>query len=83
MTGTLGTALTIIPQGAAAGFSSYIIGQAAKHYFEHGGSWGANSPKQVVKQILAQTDRDSVLQHIKDEIRKKLDWNRHAQNPAS
>ena len=28
-----GTVLTIIPQGAAAGFTSYIIGRAAKHYF--------------------------------------------------
>jgi small GTP-binding protein len=77
-TGTLGTALTMIPQGAAAGFSSYIIGQASKHYFEHGGTWGAESPKVVVKSILAKTDKDSVLRHLKDEIRNKLKWNRHA-----
>ncbi|MFN5707283.1 MAG: YcjF family protein, partial [Planctomycetota bacterium] len=78
LTATLGTALTIIPQGAAAGFSSYIIGRAAQHYFEHGGSWGPQSPKQVVKDILATTDRDSVMNHLKDEIRSKLNWNRHA-----
>ncbi len=74
----LATPLTMLPQGTAAGFSSYIIGQAAKHFFEHGGSWGADSPKQVVRQILAQTDRDSVLAHLKVEIRKRLTWNRHA-----
>jgi len=74
----LGSAITMIPQGAAAGFSSYIIGRAAKHYFEHGGSWGAGSAKSVVSEILAQTDKDSVVNHLKDEIRQKLNWNRHA-----
>ncbi len=78
LTVSLGTALTAIPQGAAAGFSSYIIGQAAKRYFEQGGSWGAASAKSVVKEILDSTDRDSVLNHLKDEIRQKLNWNRHA-----
>ncbi|HMO13405.1 MAG TPA: GTP-binding protein [Pirellulaceae bacterium] len=78
----LGTPVTAIPQGAAAGFSSYIIGRAAKHYFEHGGSWGTDSPKTVVRRILDDTDRESVLDHLKDEIRKRLRWNRHAA-PAS
>lgn len=77
ITGTLGTALTLIPQGAAAGFGSYIIGKAAKKYFEQGGSWGNGSAKSVVKDILANTDKDSVVSHLKDEIRQKLDWNRH------
>ena len=80
ITGTLGTPLTLIPQGAAAGFTSYVIGNAAKHYFEHGASWGSGSAKSVVKEILETTDKDSVVDHLKDEIRKKLDWNRHAAN---
>ena len=78
LTVTFGTALTIIPQGAAAGFTSYIIGQAAKKYFEQGGSWGSGSAKSVVAEILEQTDKDSVVDHLKEEIRQKLDWNRHA-----
>lgn len=77
LTATLGTALTMIPQGAAAGFSSYIIGRASKHYFEQGGSWGSASAKSVVADILANTDKDSVVSHLKDEIRQKLNWNRH------
>ena len=77
LTGTLGTALTLIPQGATAGFTSYIIGKAAKHYFEHGGSWGAGSAKSVVRDILASTDKDSVISHLKDEIRDRLNFNRH------
>ena len=76
------TALTMVPQGAAAGFSSYIIGQAAKHYFEHGSSWGNDSPKTVVRQILANTSKDSVIKHLKDEIRDKLRWNRHARKTS-
>ena len=80
LTGTLGTALTILPQGAAAGYSSYIIGKAAKHYFEHGGSWGADSAKSVVRRIIDETDKNSVLTHLKDEIRSRLTSNRHAQN---
>ncbi len=78
LTATLGLALTMIPQGAAAGFSSYIIGRAAKHYFEQGGSWGSSSAKSVVADILSNTDKDSVVSHLKDEIRQKLNWNRHA-----
>ena len=73
-----GVPLTILPQGAAAGFTSYIIGRAAKHYFEQGGSWGVDSAKSIVASILANTDKDSVLNHLKDEIRDKLNWNRHA-----
>ncbi|MFK7767788.1 MAG: YcjF family protein, partial [Mariniblastus sp.] len=78
ITATLGTPLTFIPQGAAVGFASYVIGKSAKHYFEQGGSWGSGSAKSVVKEILATTDKDSVVSHLKDEIRQKLNWNRHS-----
>ena len=78
VTGTLGTALTLIPQGAAVGFGSYIIGKSAKHYFEHGETWGSGSAKSVVKGILATTDKNSVMNHLKDEIRQKLKSNRHS-----
>ncbi|HYO24067.1 MAG TPA: GTP-binding protein [Lacipirellulaceae bacterium] len=73
-----GTVLTHVPQGAAAGFGSYIVGQAARYYFQHGASWGDQSAKQVVSQILANTDKQSVLDRLKAEILKKLAVNRHA-----
>jgi len=79
LTATLGTALTMIPQGAACGFTSYIIGKSAKHYFEQGGSWGAGSAKTVVNDILANTDKDSVVSHLKEEIKSRLSLNRHAE----
>ena len=78
LTAGYGTVLTAIPQGAAAGFGSYLVGHAAKHYFEHGSSWGKQSPKEVVREILEQTDRQSVLDHLKYEIRKRIGTNAHA-----
>src|SRR5690606_26085238 len=72
------TLLTALPQGAAAGFGSYIVGHAAKYYFEHGSSWGKEGPKQVVRRILETTDKQSVLSHLKAEIQKRLVNNPHA-----
>jgi small GTP-binding protein len=76
---TLGksTLLTALPQGLAAGFGSYIVGQAARYYFEHGGSWGAEGPKQVARRILAETDKESVLARLRTEIGKRLAINPH------
>lgn len=73
-----GTVVTAVPQGAAAGFGSFIVGQAARYYFQHGASWGDESPKQVVSKILENTDKQSVLDQLKGEIMKKLARNRYA-----
>ena len=77
---TLGgsTWLTAIPQGAAAGYGSYLVGQAARCYFEQGASWGPSGPKSVVARILDNTDKGEVVGRLKDEIRVKLGKNRHA-----
>ncbi len=66
------TLVTALPQGAAAGYGSYIVGEAARYYFEHGSSWGGESPKAVVQRILAKTDKQSVVARLKEEIAKKL-----------
>jgi len=73
-----GTVLTALPQGAAAGYGSYIVGQAAKYYFEHGASWGGEAPKAVVSRILEATDKQSVLERLKAEINAKLKLNKYA-----
>lgn len=70
--------ITALPQGAAAGYGSYIVGQASKYYFEHGASWGGEAPKTVVTRILKSIDKESVLSKLKDEIAKKINLNRHA-----
>jgi hypothetical protein len=66
------TLITAVPQGLAAGFGSYIVGQAAKYYFEHGSSWGGESPKEVARRILSQTNKLSVIERLKGEIGKRL-----------
>lgn len=73
-----GTVLTALPQGAAAGYGSYIVGQAARYYFEHGSSWGREAPKTIVQRILSETDKQSVLDRLKEEIRSRLTLNPHA-----
>jgi uncharacterized protein (DUF697 family) len=69
------TLITAVPQGLAAGFGSYIVGQAAQFYFEHGSSWGSAGPKAVARRILDKTDKQSVLERLKNEIGKKLSIN--------
>jgi uncharacterized protein (DUF697 family) len=78
LTAHIGTAVTALPQGAAAGYGSYIVGQSAKFYFEHGASWGGEAPKTVVKRILQSIDKESVMARLKDEISRKLPLNKHA-----
>ncbi len=73
-----GTILTAVPQGAAAGYGSYIVGQAARYYFEHGSSWGSEGPKAVIHRLLEETDKQSVIDRLKDEIKRKLQFNPHA-----
>jgi len=75
LTAGYGSVITALPQGAAAGYGSYIVGQAARYYFQHGASWGNESPKQVVTQILENTDKGSVLEKLKEEIKKKISLN--------
>lgn len=71
------TLFTALPQGAAAGYGSYLVGQAARAYFEQGASWGEGGPKRIVTRILENTDKASVVARLKNEIRQKLARNRH------
>jgi GTPase len=72
-----GVVVTALPQGIAGAFGSYIVGQAARRYFEHG-SWGAGGPKQVVENILRETDKLSILRLLAGRIIGELRENRHA-----
>lgn len=78
LTAGFGSVATALPQGAAAGYGSYIVGQAARYYFQHGASWGDASAKQVITQILENTDKESVLEQLKEEIKKKISLNPYA-----
>ena len=78
VTGGWGTVLTALPQGAAAGYGSYIVGQAARYYFEHGAAGASRARNEWSRRILENTDKQSVLQRLKEEIKKKLSLNRYA-----
>ena len=74
-----GVLLTAVPQGVAAGYGAYIVGQASKVYFENGASWGPEGAKHVIRRILDSTDRESILQRFREELLLRLDRNVHSQ----
>ena len=45
----------------------------------YGASWGGQAPKQVVRQILKNTDKASIIAQLKSEIRTRISSNPHAQ----
>lgn len=59
-------------QAGVAGVSSYAIGQVAKTYLANGATWGSDSPKAVVTEILSSLDEASILSRIKAELQAKL-----------
>lgn len=74
----IGKVATALPQAAAGAYGSYIVGNAAQYYFEHGGSWGDRGPKAVVQEILEKAQQESVLQMLKERIARQIEANRHA-----
>ena len=71
----LTTLLTGGAQGAVASYSTWIVGQAAERYLAQGKSWGEGGPKLVVREILDNLDRDSILRQAKADIRARLQGN--------
>jgi small GTP-binding protein len=71
-TAGLSTVVTAGAQGAVAYYSTYVVGRVAAEYLAKGKSWGEGGPKRVVKRILDDLDRDTVLRDAKREIRARL-----------
>jgi GTPase SAR1 family protein len=57
-----------IAQAGIAGVGVYLVGQAAKEYLERGCTWGPLGADTVVREILAQVDRDSLCDRIRREF---------------
>ncbi|MEO1248659.1 MAG: GTP-binding protein [Pseudomonadota bacterium] len=68
----IGTAVTMVPQLVAGAFTTYVVGRAAIIYFSQGSTWGPGGPGQVIKTILADIDRESVMNEIKAGVLDKL-----------
>jgi hypothetical protein len=71
-TAGLSALVTGAAQGAAAYYSTYLVGQAAERYLAMGRSWGTGGPKQVVQEIIDSLDRESVLAQARADIRARL-----------
>jgi len=71
----LSTILTAATQGAVAYYATYIVGQAAERFFAQGRSWGIGGPKQVVSEILAGLDPDSLIAQARADILARLNVN--------
>jgi len=65
--------ITAVPQGLAAAWSTYVVGNAANIYFRDAG-WGGRSPKDIVQDILSGAERrkTSILGPIRDQLRAKF-----------
>jgi uncharacterized protein (DUF697 family)/GTP-binding protein EngB required for normal cell division len=72
---TMGTStvLTALPQGLAAAWSTYVVGNAANIYFRDAG-WGGRSPRDIVQDILtgAEKQKTSILAPIRDQLKAKF-----------
>lgn len=71
-TAGLSTVATGVAQGAVAWYSTLVVGEAAETYLAKGKSWGNAGPKLVVRKILDDLDRDSVIRNAKTEIKRML-----------
>ncbi len=67
------TVITAVPQGLAAAWSTYVVGNAANIYFRDAG-WGGRSPKDIVQEILAGADKQktSILGPVRDQLKSKF-----------
>ena len=61
-----------VAQGATASYTSYILGQGAKIYLQQGCQWGTKGIKTVIQQILDQAKADSVMDRLRDDLKKKV-----------
>jgi small GTP-binding protein len=67
------TVITAVPQGLAAAWSTYVVGNAASIYFRDAG-WGGRSPSDIVQEILAGAEerKTSILGPIRDQLKAKF-----------
>jgi GTPase len=57
-----------LTQASIAGVATYTIGQVTKTYLANGASWGEDSPKSVIAQILVNIDEHSIVDRIRQEL---------------
>jgi small GTP-binding protein len=61
-----------LTQAATGATTSYVLGQGAKTYLRQGCQWGPRGIKTVIQQILAEAKADSVIDRLRDDLKKRL-----------
>jgi GTPase len=79
MSGGLAAPLTALGYGAigltqagAAATTSYVLGHGAQTYLRQGCQWGPRGIKTVIQQLLVQAKADSVIDRLRDDLKKRL-----------
>lgn len=72
LTGGLSTVLTAGAQAGVAFYGSYVIGKAAQQYFAQGESWGSSGAKAVIEQIMADLDKEALIDEAKSSVKQIL-----------
>jgi GTPase len=68
----LGYGVFGLAQASVAASTSYVLGHGAKTYLRQGCQWGPLGIKTVIQQILADAKSDSVIDRLKDDLKKRL-----------
>jgi GTP-binding protein Era len=68
----LGYATFGLAQAATAASTSYVLGQGAKTYLRQGCQWGPRGIKTVIHQILTEAKADSVIDRLRDDLKKRI-----------
>jgi GTPase len=68
----LGYGVFGLAQASVAASTSYVLGHGAKTYLRQGCQWGPRGIKTVIQQILAEAKADSVVDRLKEDLKKRL-----------
>jgi GTPase len=68
----LGYATVGVAQAATAASTSYVLGHGAKTYLRQGCQWGPRGIKTVIQQIITEAKADSVIDRLRDDLKKRL-----------
>jgi small GTP-binding protein len=68
----LGYGVFGLAQAGTAASTSYVLGHGAKTYLRQGCQWGPRGIKTVIQQIIAEAKADSVIDRLRDDLKKRL-----------
>jgi small GTP-binding protein len=58
--------------GGSAATTTYVLGHGAKFYLKQGCQWGPRGIKTVIQQIVASAEENSVVERLKDDLKKRI-----------